>query len=151
MIAVRSLALVVLIATVGCAHAQKTEKQPANTTNNAERPSEDIGVRIPEAPGRPPLAATPEAMFVEGGVTKVQHALEQRGLLKDHETGKLDEETTAAVRKFQEQSGIADTGVPDHETIVKLGLDPNQLFRHAESQTPEQAKEKKRQSEGGSE
>jgi peptidoglycan hydrolase-like protein with peptidoglycan-binding domain len=151
MSALRSLALTALLALVGCAHAKKTEKQPANTTNGTERPSEDIGVRIPEAPGRPPLAATPEAMFVEGGVAKIQHALEQNGLLKDHETGKLDEETTAAVRKFQERSGIAATGVPDHETIVKLGLDPNQLFRHAESQTPEQAREKKRQSEGGGE
>jgi len=42
--------------------------------------------------------------------------------------GDIDAETSAAVRKFQSAEGIARTGNPDHETVRRLGLDPDQLF-----------------------
>jgi hypothetical protein len=43
--------------------------------------------------------------------------------------GIIDAPTSAAVRKFQGDEDIARTGNPDHETVRRLGLDADALFR----------------------
>ena len=60
-----------------------------------------------------------------------QQALAERGYLalKAAKRGRLDRVTSAAVRKFQSDQGLARTGIPDHETVRRLGLDPEALFR----------------------
>jgi peptidoglycan hydrolase-like protein with peptidoglycan-binding domain len=64
-------------------------------------------------------------------VEKIQQALASRGYLDtsqvDH--GRIDDETAEAIRKFQADQGIARTGNPDHETVHRLGLDAEALFR----------------------
>ena len=37
----------------------------------------------------------------------------------------------AALRRFQAAHDLPSTGVPDHETVRRLGLNPDELFRKA--------------------
>ncbi len=107
--------------------------QPAPSEGGAaERPRQ---ARRPARPGLPPLAASPGGLFVPGGVEKVQRALAGRGYLDlpEARAGDLDEPTSAAVRRFQAEQGIARTGNPDHETVRRLGLDPDAIFRKGSS------------------
>lgn len=66
-----------------------------------------------------------------GGVEQIQDALASRGYLDKSaaKSGVIDEPTSAALRKFQSDQGIARTGNPDHETVRRLGLDADALFR----------------------
>lgn len=126
---------------LGCTHATHVERadQDANAPEQKAQPKESEGgaaakpraARRPERPGAPPLAASPAGLFVPGGVAQVQKALEDKGYLDGSKAkeGDIDAATSAAVRKFQEHEGIARTGNPDHETVRRLGLDPDQLFR----------------------
>ena len=41
----------------------------------------------------------------------------------------IDAATSAAIRKFQSDRGIARTGNPDHGTVRRLGLGPDAIFR----------------------
>lgn len=134
-----------LVLAAACAHATHVQ-QPARDdaaasgkAGAAAQPAESEGgaaaqahlARRPEKQGRPPLAAAPGGLFAPGGIEKLQKALVDRGYLdaKDAASGRIDEATSAAVRKFQGDQGLARTGNPDHETVRKLGLDPDQLFR----------------------
>ena len=45
--------------------------------------------------------------------------------------GLIDDATASAIRKLQSDQGIARTGFPDHETVRRLGLDPDRLFRRS--------------------
>jgi peptidoglycan hydrolase-like protein with peptidoglycan-binding domain len=134
--------LVVAVALAGCFHATHVEKPDENangTSGQAAQPKKHEGgpaaqaraARRPQKPGRPPLAAAPGGLFVPGGVEKIQQALASRGYLDtsqvDH--GRIDDETADAIRKFQADQGIARTGNPDHETVQRLGLDAEALFR----------------------
>lgn len=126
----------------GCSHATSVEKPDEGGESNgakAAQPAMKEGAvaakpraaRRPQRPGRPPLAASPGALFLPGGIEKLQNALADRGYLDLDEVheGDIDEATSAAVRKFQSDEGIARTGNPDHETLRRLGLDPDSILR----------------------
>jgi murein L,D-transpeptidase YcbB/YkuD len=51
---------------------------------------------------------------------RAQQELVKRGLSKDTMSGKLDEETVAALRRFQAESGLEATGLPDPATLARL-------------------------------
>jgi hypothetical protein len=87
----------------------------------------------PVEPGHPALADAPDDLFVPGAVERVQKALAERGYLEldAARQGRIDPSTTAAVQKFQSDQGLARTGVPDHETVRRMDLDPDALFRKA--------------------
>jgi len=113
-------------------HGSRKNAEPAESEGGAAaKPSQ---ARRPQAPGRPPLAASPSGLFVPGGVEKVQQALASKGYLDNGsaQKGEIDARTSAAVRKFQGDQGMARTGNPDHETVRRLGLDPDALFRKSE-------------------
>jgi peptidoglycan hydrolase-like protein with peptidoglycan-binding domain len=118
--------VLLLTVALACAHAT-AEKRPADEPP-APRAQPKPG---PVEPGHPPLADAPEAMFVPGAIERIQKALAERGYLDQASArpGRLDSATTAAVRKFQSDQGLARTGVPDRETVRRLGLDPDTLFR----------------------
>jgi hypothetical protein len=132
-------AILILVCTAACFHTHSVSKDDAKDNSAqsaapaaAAKPSQ---VRNPQTPGGPPLAAGPGGLFVPGGVEKIQDALGKKGFLDNSKVkrGELDETTSAAVRNFQTDQGIARTGNPDHETLRRLGLDPDQLFRKAEN------------------
>jgi peptidoglycan hydrolase-like protein with peptidoglycan-binding domain len=74
------------------------------------------------------VPASPEALLGRDTVTSLQQALAGRGLLGEHRQGELDPPTQAAVRRFQEQQGLAATGVPDKETLRKLGVSAEEAY-----------------------
>jgi peptidoglycan hydrolase-like protein with peptidoglycan-binding domain len=113
-----------------CAHATRVER-PTPEKQEA-KPRGRAGPK-PVERGHPPLAESPEDLLVAGGVEQVQKALAARGYLdlSTARPGRIDAKTTAALRKFQSDQGLARTGVPDHDTVRRLGLDPDKLFRRA--------------------
>jgi len=61
-------------------------------------------------------APTPER------ITEIQEALAKKGVTDVSLTGKWDDSTTEAVRKFQSSNGLNPTGKLDALTLQKLGL-----------------------------
>lgn len=95
-----------------------------------QRSREEKDVRPSAEAGRPELAMSPEGLMLEEGPRLIQEALAERGYLAaDHKTGKLDDETTAAIRRFQADRMLARTGAPDRETVRKLGLSISKVFK----------------------
>jgi len=63
-----------------------------------------------------------------GSARLIQEALRTKGYLATI-SGELDQETSAALRRFQRDEDLAQTGAPDRETLRKLGVDPQRIFR----------------------
>jgi hypothetical protein len=125
----RAAALVaVLLATAACTrtkHVRGEEKEkPEEKAPDAQR----RGAGIPAERGRPPVPAAPQGLLEKGVVARIQRALADRGLLKEHREGELDPPTTAAIRKLQTHDGLAATGFPDRETLKNLGIDPEHAY-----------------------
>jgi hypothetical protein len=97
-----------------------------------EAPDKPSERGVPPAAGRPRVPASPEALLAEGAVGKIQEALGERGYLGPHRRGELDDATSRALRKFQGDEGLAETGFPDRETLSRLGLDPDTAYGRAE-------------------
>ena len=64
-----------------------------------------------------------------GSARRIQEALRERGLLAGAPSGELDEPTSAALRRFQRSEDLAQTGAPDRETLRRLGIDPQEVYR----------------------
>jgi peptidoglycan hydrolase-like protein with peptidoglycan-binding domain len=115
----------------GCGGVQKVEERA---------PVEEPQKRKPEAPdspseagvkprsGGPRVPAAPEGLLAPGAVGEIQEALAKRGLLGRHARGELDDPTSAALRKFQEKEGLAATGMPDRETLLRLGVSAEKAY-----------------------
>ncbi len=88
--------------------------------------------RPPVEAGRPELAVSPAGLMKPEGARLIQQALVKRGYLPaSHDTNELDKETSGALRKFQGDLDLARTGAPDRETVRKLGLSVDEVFRSA--------------------
>ena len=57
-------------------------------------------------------------------ITEIQAALIQKDYLKGEPTGVWDAETTNAMQRFQQASGLEPTGRLDARSLIKLGLGP---------------------------
>lgn len=55
-------------------------------------------------------------------VAEAQKMLKDKGLLTEEPTGKLDDATRAALRKFQEQNGVKVTGTLNRVTLEKMNI-----------------------------
>lgn len=126
----RAAAVATLAALLACGGVRKVE-QPAPAPSKPEEPDRKEERGVPPAAGRPRVPAAPEALLSEGAVTSLQRALGERGYLKAHRDGELDEATSAALRRFQEDEGLAETGFPDRETLRRLGVDPEKAYGRA--------------------
>lgn len=113
---------------LACTHA--TTVAPATAPNPPDAPT-----RLPSAravtprtePGHPDLAASPAQLLAPGASDTIAAALRKRGFLgEDAGTSKNLE---AALRGFQKSQDLAETGFPDHETLRKLGIDPETVDR----------------------
>lgn len=75
------------------------------------------------------VVRTPEGLFREGAVERIQDALRERGLLEGEvKRGDLDVPTSLALRKLQAREDLAQTGQPDRATLEALGLEPQDAF-----------------------
>lgn len=146
------LAAAVALIGAGCVHSEKTDlgadqpkaapeeqkqeqaAQEAKVENavkpKGEQSARPADTRPPAEEGRPELSSSASGLLTPDGPRLIQEALADRGYLsKDHRTGELDNETAAALRKFQADEEVARTGYPDRETVRKLGLSVAKVFK----------------------
>jgi hypothetical protein len=116
------------LAACGGVRRATDEDPPAASSPKAEAPDRPSDRGVPAEGGRPDVPAAPEALLAEGALGRIQEALGERGLLGPHRRGELDDPTSRAIQKFQEQEGLAMTGFPDRETLSRLGVDPDQAY-----------------------
>ena len=122
-----------LIALVGCGHAKTTdegqpEKQAEHKPEKATKQREPGRQRAPEPASKPedvPVSTSPAGLLAPGADDKIRDKLAAAGFAAK---GKSTDE---ALRRFQRANDLPATGIPDHETVKKLGLDPNDIFRVA--------------------
>lgn len=121
------LAIAAALAGAACAHPRRaTDERPRR--EKREAPDDPNAKGVPAAPGRPQAPASPEGLLTGGTVGRIQAALADRGYLARHRSGELDDATRAALRKFQADEGLAATGMPDRETLSRLGLSPEASY-----------------------
>jgi hypothetical protein len=128
-----ALSLVIALPLVGCGHAKTTEKPPEKPPAE-EGAAPDAGERAkpPVAhPKKTPVVESPNDLLAPGGEDEIRTKLVDGGYLEDAHSKSLE----AGLRKFQSAKDLPATGVPDHETVRRLGLDPNKIFRRAETKT----------------
>ncbi len=63
------------------------------------------------------------AEYLPANVEKAQQALKAKGLYKGNITGKVDTDTKAAIKTFQEQNDLNPTGHLNKDTRKKLGIE----------------------------
>ena len=76
-------------------------------------------------PGDVPVSTSPAGLLAPGADDKIRDKLAAAGFAADGKS------TKEAMRRFQQANDLPATGSPDHETVKKLGLDPNDIFRAA--------------------
>ena len=60
-------------------------------------------------------------------IEEIQQALMGAGYLQGPPTGKWDDSTKDAMRRYQTDNGFSATGLPDAKSLMKLGLGPHPL------------------------
>jgi hypothetical protein len=81
----------------------------------------------PQVSSARPVRTTPGGMLDPKSMHAIQSALQKHGV-QAPSSGELDEETQTALRHFQEHEHIARTGMPDYDTLRRLGLDPKTIY-----------------------
>lgn len=72
-------------------------------------------------------------------VAEIQRALTQAAYLNQEPTGKWDDATRDAMRRYQADHGFPTTGLPEAKTLMKLGLGPHPLPPEADPTVRPQA------------
>jgi peptidoglycan hydrolase-like protein with peptidoglycan-binding domain len=60
-------------------------------------------------------------------IQEIQQALAQAGYLNAQPTGRWDDQTREAMRRYQTDHGFPVTGLPEAKSLMKLGLGPHPL------------------------
>jgi peptidoglycan hydrolase-like protein with peptidoglycan-binding domain len=119
------LTLLLALALAACTHTRKVgpespKEEASKKEEKAEKPQEgkDKGA----------TATMPRAMFEPSATKKIQRKLADRGY-NVKVTGTLDDQTRNALIKLQSEKGLPRTGMPDKETLRRLGLEPDEVFK----------------------
>ncbi|HET8540470.1 MAG TPA: peptidoglycan-binding domain-containing protein [Anaeromyxobacter sp.] len=124
----RAAAAAVALALAACGHPRKVAApgaaEPPKPRDQASRAEQGV----PPEGERPRVPASPKALLADGAIRTIQEALAARGLLGRHRSGELDGPTTGAIREFQRDQDLAETGFPDRLTLQKLGIDPEEAY-----------------------
>ena len=136
--------LVLATALAGCAHTKSTDKGAESQDQDAKKADAKTETAKPESAGRVarksgaggaderdsvPIASAPEGLLAPGAEKKIREKLAAGDFIaRDAEPS--DAAMREGLRKFQRAKDLPATGVPDHETVKRLGLDPDQIFRH---------------------
>src|SRR5450759_2022917 len=121
------------LALVGCAHVKTTEPaepEAAEKPSSTERAPRTGKLRVAPTGDQAkttPLAQAPEGLLTPGAEQKIHDKLSAGGFMKED----TNASTGAALRRFQATHDLPLTGIPDHETVRRLGLNPDDLFRKA--------------------
>ena len=108
--------------------------------SSSKSPSNKAAVRSSSKPGKKKTASTGRRYRKEGARTRlarlklqperaseIQQALVQRGYLNVGPNGVWDDSTRGAMKRFQVESGLPPTGLPEAKSLMKLGLGPHPL------------------------
>ena len=114
-----------LLLGLGCAHRsqQESNADQGSPETRSSAPEVRSGKGTPQ--GHPPLAASPSELMDAGSQRKIAQALKAKGVVERDDI--RGEQLSAGVRKFQESQGLAATGFADHETLLRLGIDPREV------------------------
>src|SRR5450631_1190683 len=112
---------------LGCAHTDKTggtrQDDSANQPENPATSKRSVEQVTPKtAAGHPPLAASPDELMRPNSDERISKALMAKGFLSTSEPTPI--EFLNAVKSFQRNQGLAATGFADHETLMRLGINP---------------------------
>lgn len=131
----KRLTLFAALALAACAHTDKPtnpkyeeqkaadETPPAQGKTKAKAPKSESGIQ---------LASSPTDALTHDGLISVEKALVVRGYL-DRERGSFDERVKDAMARFQKKEGLPATGAPDRESVRRLGLHTEDVFKDERS------------------
>jgi Putative peptidoglycan binding domain len=130
---IRATCFLSAVLLAGCGHTHSTEKPAADeetdTTQKTPAHRHEGRKEAPAHPAKTPVVESATALLAPGGDDEIRKKLVADGYLKDSDSKSLE----GGLRKFQSAKDLPVTGIPDHETVRRLGLDPSKIFRHAES------------------
>jgi glucose/arabinose dehydrogenase len=138
----RTVAAALALACLGlaCAHAKTTDTDHPKPADKeapaAEKRASQPPAKEKEA-ARPataiPVAGAAEGLLEPDAQQQIHDKLAAGGFLGEGEGGDDSQASMReGLRRFQRAHDLPATGAPDHETVHKLGLDPNKIFRRAE-------------------
>jgi peptidoglycan hydrolase-like protein with peptidoglycan-binding domain len=124
----------------GCAHTKTTDDGTASKGEEDQKKEQQAADAKPHSPSQPrkaapagdpgavPVASAPEALLAPGADHEIRQRLVAGGFLAG-DAGPSDAATREGIRRFQRAQDLPATGVPDAETVKRLGLDPDKTFR----------------------
>ena len=107
----KRLPLAVLSLLVGLSLTMATQNQNHNSNSGAS--SKNINASKPR---KPIFRATKEQ------INQAQVILKQRGFYAGEQTGKLDKDTRAGLKKYQQAEGLKETSTLNKVTLEKMGI-----------------------------
>lgn len=126
----RSLKWLALVSLMSCAHAKETretEQAKAEADTPAQKEKAEEKAKAPPRTETLATSKTTRQMFKPEGLKKLQVALSAKANDVD-ESGQLDSATQESLRVYQKKEGLPATGLPDYETLRRLGLKPEEVF-----------------------
>jgi peptidoglycan hydrolase-like protein with peptidoglycan-binding domain len=112
----------------------KTANSPAKKTSSVKKESpkpaakRKVSSRSPKRSRRTSYRYRLARLRLEPErVQEIQQALIQAGYLKQEPTGRWDDPTKDAMRRYQADHGFPTTGLPEAKSLMKLGLGPHPL------------------------
>jgi hypothetical protein len=146
-----AIGLGLLAGVLGCGHAKTTDATSPSTPDEAankaeertppadhpdraaapraERSSAPRDTGAPAQTASIPVAASPEGLLAPGAEAQIRDKLASGGYLDKNDE---DASLQTGLRKFQKARDLPQTGIPNHETVQALGLDPGLIFKHAD-------------------
>src|SRR5712692_5797320 len=106
-----AISLLVAISFVGAA-----QNQNANTNANTNSNGATNGNKSTNANRSPIFRATADQ------IKQAQAILKQRGFYSGEQIGKLDTDTRAGLKKYEQAEGLKVTGTLNKLTLVKMGI-----------------------------
>ena len=110
-------------------HAQTSAKEKKTVAKPAAKPATRRKAPARTATRRPTNSRSRLARLQPepGRIQEIQEALIREGFLAQEPSGKWDEPTRNAMRRYQESNGFRTTGLPEAKSLMKLGLGPHPL------------------------
>jgi peptidoglycan hydrolase-like protein with peptidoglycan-binding domain len=112
----KRLPLVVLSLLAAISLSAATQNQNANTNANTNSNGATNANKSTNAHRSPIFRATADQ------IKQAQAVLRQRGFYNGEQIGKLDTDTRAGLRKYQQAEGLKVTGTLNKVTLVKMGI-----------------------------
>ncbi len=142
--------LCLMLGALACGHSARTpqpipEHPPASLAPIANQGAGDAGAVFPagraatRGPGGIATAVSPEGLLRPDGAGHIQDRLVQLGLLRPgtFQSGKLDDNTLAALMSLQREKHLPVVGLPTYATVEALGLSPDEVYLSGQADCPD--------------